>query len=144
MRDQRGAHEHRKPPPPTRGGSDRAFGVLVTVVFAVIGCWPLLRDGMPRWWALGIAAVALAVALAAPRWLAPLNRVWFRFGMLLHRVASPVVMGVVYFGVVTPTGLLMRLFGKDPLRLKRDPAAQTYWIDRDPPGPPKDSMANQF
>lgn len=144
MRDQRGAHEHRKPPPPARGGSDRGFGVLVTVVFAVIGCWPLLRDGTPRWWALGIAAGALAIALAAPRWLAPLNRLWFRFGMLLHRVASPVVMGVVYFGVVTPTGLLMRLFGKDPLRLKRDPAAQTYWIDRDPPGPPRDSMANQF
>lgn len=144
MRDRRGAHEHRKPAPPTRGGGDRGFGVLVTVVFAVIGCWPLLRDGTPRWWALGIAAVALAIALAAPRWLAPLNRLWFRFGMLLHRVASPVVMGVVYFGVVTPTGLLMRLFGKDPLRLKRDPAAQTYWIDRDPPGPPRDSMANQF
>ena len=144
MRDPRGAHEHRAPPPPTQGGSDRAFGVLVAVVFAVIGCWPLMGRGTPRWWSLAVAAIALVVAVAAPRWLAPLNRLWFRFGLLLHRVASPVVMAVVYFGVVTPTGLLMRLFGKDPLRLKRDPAAETYWMDRVPPGPARDSMVNQF
>ena len=138
-----GVHERRKAPPQA-GGSPLGFGLLVATVLAVIGCWPLLGGGAPRWWALGAAAAALAMALAAPQWLAPATRVWLRFGLLLHRVTSPIILGAIYFGVVTPTGLLRRAMGKDPLRLKRDPDAESYWIEREPPGPDRESMSNQF
>jgi len=99
---------------------------------------------VPRSWASAVAAGFALVALLAPRLLRPLNQAWFRFGMLLHRVVSPLVMGLLFFVTVTPIGLLMRLTGKDPLRLRFDPAADSYWIDREPPGPPPDSMRNQF
>ena len=138
-----GVHERRQAPPQT-GGSPRGFGLLVATVFAIIGCWPLLGGNTPRWWALAVAAVVLAVALAAPQWLAPATRLWLRFGLLLHRVTSPIILAVIYFGVVTPTGLLRRALGKDPLRLKRDPDAESYWIEREPPGPDRESMSNQF
>jgi hypothetical protein len=84
------------------------------------------------------------VALLWPAVLAPLNRIWTRFGLLLHRIVSPVVLGVMFFGVVTPMGLVMRALGKDPLRLRFDPAARTYWIERRPPGPAPDTLNNQF
>ena len=116
----------------------------MATVFAVIGCWPLLGGATPRWWALAVGGAALVVALAAPQWLAPATRVWLRFGLLLHRVTSPIILAVIYFGVVTPTGLLRRALGKDPLRLKRDPDAESYWIEREPPGPDRESMSNQF
>ena len=86
----------------------------------------------------------MAVAFVRPAWLAPLNRVWFKFGLLLQRVVNPLVMAVIYFAVVTPTGLIMRALGKDPLHLRYDPDARSYWIPRDPPGPERESMKNQF
>ena len=79
-----------------------------------------------------------------PRALAPANRAWHRLGLLLHRVMTPVVMSVIFFATVTPMAVFMRLFGKDPLRLKREPEASSYWIPREPPGPEPDSMKNQF
>lgn len=84
------------------------------------------------------------MALVRAAWLAPLNRLWFRFGLLLQRIAHPVVLAIIYFAVVTPTGLVLRALGKDPLRLRRDPDAATYWIRRDPPGPEPESMTRQF
>jgi hypothetical protein len=72
------------------------------------------------------------------------NRLWLGFGMLLHRVTSPVALGIIFYVVVMPTGLLMRAFGKDILRLRHDPAAESYWIKREPPGPKPDSMPHQF
>ena len=137
-------HEHRPAPAPQAGGSERGFGLLIATVLTVVGCWPLLNNNTPRWWSLALAAVALVVALAAPRWLAPAARVWLRFGLLLHHVTSPIILAVIYFGVVTPTGLLRRALGKDPLGLKRDPDAESYWIVRKPPGPDRESMSNQF
>ena len=137
-------HERLAGDEPAKGGSDRGFGVVFAVVFVAIGLFPLLNGGPPRAWALGIAAVFLAVALVRPSLLAPLNRVWFKFGLLLQRVVNPLVMAVIYFAVVTPTGLIMRALGKDPLRLKHDPDARSYWIHRDPPGPERESMQNQF
>lgn len=139
-----GVHESRSAAAPKAGGSDRGFGLLICVVFGVIGCWPLLNAEPPRWWSLAVAALALTVALAAPTWLGPATRVWMRFGMLLHRVTSPIILAIIYFGVVTPTGLLRRALGKDPLGLKRDPTAESYWIARKPPGPDRESMSNQF
>ena len=79
-----------------------------------------------------------------PRVLAPLNRLWTRFGILLAKIVNPVVMAGVFFIAVTPIGLLMRLAGKDLLRLRYDSTAETYWIMRTPPGPPPDTMKNQF
>jgi hypothetical protein len=123
---------------------DRQFGLVFTAVFAIIGAWPLLGGRPVRWWSLAVAAVFLVVALTAPRLLAPLNRVWLWIGLLMHKVVSPVVLGLVFFSTVTPIGLLLRAAGKDPLRLRHDPDAPTYWIERRPPGPAGPSMSKQF
>ena len=127
-----------------KGPSDRSFGITFAVVFTIVGLFPVLRSGDPYMWALALAALFLAVALLHPSLLAPLNRLWLRFGLLLHQVVSPVVMGMLFYLVVTPTGFLLRLFGKRPLQLQFDPAADTYWIPRQPPGPAPDTMKNQF
>jgi ABC-type sulfate transport system permease subunit len=127
-----------------QGSSDRAFGIVFTVVFALIGLFPLLRGREPRLWALGVAAAFLLAALVFPRVLGPLNRLWFRFGMLLHRVVSPVVLGVIYFLVFTPLGVLMRALGKRPLSLSFDSSARSYWVVREPAAPPSETMKRQF
>lgn len=127
-----------------RGGSDRAFGLVFAGVFAVIGLFPLLGGRPPRLWALLIAGLFVAVALIRPRWLGPANRLWLAFGLLLHRITSPVVLGLLFFVVFTPMGLLMRLMRKDPLRLRWDASASSYWLHRNPPGPEPDTMRNQF
>ncbi len=126
------------------GSSDRSFGFVFAAVFTLIGLWPLMGGGQVRIWALGIAAAFAVVVLARPGLLAPLNRLWTRFGLLLHKVVSPLIMGMLFYLTVTPIGLLMRAFGKDPLRLRPDPDAASYWIERDPPGPPPETMKNQF
>ena len=127
-----------------QGSSDRQFGLVFAVVFALVAGWPLLSGRPVRWWSLALAAVFLGLALTRPAVLAPLNRVWLRFGLLLHAVVSPIVLGLVFFTTVTPIGLALRLLGKDPLRLRFDRAASTYWIDRRPPGPSPDTMPRQF
>ena len=137
-------HERLAGDKPVNGGSDRGFGVVFAVVFVAIGLFPLLNGGTPRAWALGVAAAFLVAALVRPALLAPFNRVWFKFGLLLQRVVNPVVMAVIYYAVATPTGLVLRALGKDPLRLRYDPNAQSYWIHRDPSGPAPESMKNQF
>lgn len=139
-----GTHDTGAHAAPVQMGSERSFGLVFTVLFVVIGLWPLKEGGDARPWALGVALAFLATALLAPRALRPLNLLWFKFGMLLHHVVTPVVMGLVFFLTVTPTGLIMRALGKDPMRLKRDPAARSYWIDRIPPGPAPATMKNQF
>ncbi|CDL00684.1 conserved protein of unknown function [Magnetospirillum gryphiswaldense MSR-1 v2] len=125
-------------------GSERSFGIVFAVVFALIGLWPLKAGGDMRLWALGLAALFLVVAFVAPKLLKPLNLLWFKFGLLLHKIMTPLIMGLLFFLTVTPVGMLMRATGKDPMRLKRDPDAASYWIDRDPPGPKPASMKNQF
>lgn len=142
--DGAGLHENLAREEAVEGSSDRAFGIVFTVVFAVIGAWPLPWGNPPRIWALVLAAAFLAVALAAPALLAPLNRLWLRLGLLLHKIITPLVMGLIFFLAVTPTGLILRAMGKDPLRLRRDAAANSYWIHRTPPGPPPGSIRNQF
>ena len=124
--------------------SDRSFGVVFTVVFLIIGLWPLLSGATPRLWALAVAAGFLAAALIRPSVLAPLNRLWTKFGLLLHKITNPIIMGLVFFLAVTPTALIMMALGKDPLRRKIDKNATSYWIRRDPPGPAPESMKNQF
>ncbi len=124
--------------------SNRSFGFVFVAVFLVVGLLPLFSSRHVRGWSLIVAAVFLAVSLAAPAMLAPLNRLWAQFGLLLHRIVSPVVLGIMFFGVITPMGLLMRLLGKDLLRLRADPDAKSYWVDRKPPGPARDSFKHQF
>src|SRR5262245_23347122 len=127
-----------------KGSSDRSFGLVFAAFFAIVAALPLLFGAPLRWWALAVAGLFLLLALVAPAALAPLNRLWTKFGLLLHRVMSPVVLGVMFFLVITPIGLLMRLLGKDLLRLKFDRAAGSYWISREPPGPPPESLKDQF
>ena len=97
-----------------------------------------------RWWALGIGVVFLTLAFLWTAPLAPLNRLWSKLGLLLFHIVSPVVLGLLFYLTVTPVGFLLRLFGKDPLRLRRDSAAKSYWILREPPGPAPKSMKHQF
>ncbi|MEO5335298.1 MAG: hypothetical protein H7841_00180 [Magnetospirillum sp. WYHS-4] len=125
-------------------GSERSFGFVFTAIFAIIGLWPLMVGEPARLLALGAAFFFLALALAVPAALKPLNRAWFRFGMLLHKVMTPLIMGLMFFGAFLPTGLIMRALGKDLLHLKFDPKADSYWIERYPPGPAPESLRNQF
>ena len=124
--------------------SDRSFGLVIATVFLLITFWPLIRGEPVRWWALAIAGVFASLALLWTAVLAPLNKCWTQLGVLLYRVVSPIVLGFLFYVTVTPVALLMRMLGKDPRRLRRDPDAASYWIDRTPPGPAPESMKNQF
>jgi hypothetical protein len=128
----------------TGPGSDRNFGLVMAAAAAIFGGLPLLRLGAPHWWLIGVAVAFAALALITPRALYPLNYLWFRLGLLLHRVMSPLIIGAVFFLCVTPIGLMMRLFGKDVLSLRRRTDLASYWIVRDPPGPEPGTMTNQF
>ena len=123
--------------------SNRSFGWTFTAVFALAGGAAAWKGGHPAVWFAASAAFA-AVTLIRPQALAPLNRLWMAFAELLHRLVSPVVLGLMFFGVFMPVGLLMRLSGRDPMRRKVEPAARSYWIDREPPGPPPESLREQF
>jgi hypothetical protein len=123
---------------------NRAFGWVFVTVFLIIALWPLVFGGTLRWWSLIVSALVMLVTIAAPSLLTVPNRLWLRFGLLLHRIVSPVVLGIMFYLVVMPMGLLMRAFGKDFLRLRRNDSAESYWIKREPPGPQPDSMPHQF
>ena len=126
-------------------GSDRSFGYVFAVVFALIGLFPLWRLDAPRWWALAIAAAFALIAVLYARALGPFNRAWLAFGRLLHRIVSPLVMGAVFFIAVTPTGLIMRLRRRDLLSLRRRPDLSSYWIEREAETlPPSETMKKQF
>ena len=124
--------------------TDRGFGIVFAIVFLLIGLLPLISGAGLRAWSLGVGAAFLAAAFLRPQLLAPLNRVWIEFGLLLHRIVSPLVLGIMFFLVITPIGFLRRALGADPLRLRFDRDAPSYWEDRIPPGPPPKSLDNQF
>jgi hypothetical protein len=125
-------------------GSERNFGLVFAAIFAIVALWPLVHGEKPHLWFLPVAAIFLAAASLVPRALAPLNRLWFRIGLLLGKVVTPLVMAVLWFAVLTPAGFVMRRFGRDPLRLKTVPTAKTYWVERSPPGPMPGSLKDQF
>jgi predicted membrane metal-binding protein len=128
-----------------QGSSDRSFGLVFMAFFAIVGLWPLFGEARHlRPWALIASGTFGLVALLFPRILAPLNKLWMRFGLLLQKVVSPIVLGVLFFLVITPFALIIRALGKDLLRLRWEKAVQTYWIPRQPPGPPPETMRNQF
>ena len=138
------AHEDLSRTQHVESSSNRAFGLVFAVLFLAVTLWPLLHRESPRWWALGVSSVFALIALLKPTLLAGLNRLWTKLGLMLGAIVSPVALGILFYGILTPLAALARLKGNDPLRLKRDASAQSYWIPREPPGPPPDSMTNQF
>jgi hypothetical protein len=122
--------------------SERATGLVFAAVALLFA---LLWRNEPRvpWWALGLAAALALVSLIAPRLLKPLNILWFKFGLLLHRIVNPIVMLALFSLVFVPAGAIMRLW-HDPLRLRRKPETASYWIDREAGGHAAGSMTNQF
>jgi hypothetical protein len=138
------AHESHERSERIRASSDRALGFVFAAVFLLIAAWPLWSGGAWRHWALVLSGLFTAVAWIVPALLAPLNRLWMALGTLLHRLMSPVVLVFIFFVVVTPLGLLMRALGKNPLRLRLDRQATSYWIARKPPGPKPETFTDQF
>lgn len=124
--------------------SDRSFGITFAVVSALLGGWLAWKGSAGARFAFAAAAAFLLAALAYPRVLHPLNAAWMRFGLLLNRVVSPLVMGVIYFALLTPVAAFMRLRGRDALRRRYDAGAASYWIIREPPGPDGSSFPRQF
>ena len=110
--------------------SNRNFGIVFSIVFLIISLWPLLSQNDIRIWSLIISGIFLVLGLINSKLLLPLNKIWFKFGILLGNFIAPIVMGVIYFMVVTPTGFIMRLLGKDLLNLKKN-NKDTYWIEKD-------------
>ncbi len=120
--------------------SNRNFGIVFTIVFLIVSFWPLFKGGDIRYWSLIISFIFFVLALINSKILTPLNKTWMKFGLLLGKVVSPIVMGFIFFFVVTPTGILMRIFGKDLLNLKKN-NQNTYWIKKENKN---NNMKNQF
>ena len=144
MNDSTDTHETLSSSTEVQLGSDRTFGFVFAAVFAFISVYLLINGSPHGLWAGGISIAFLAIALLRPIMLRAANSLWFRLGLLLNKIMSPLVMGLVFFGTVLPTGLLMRVFGKRPLALNFDPTAESYWIKRDPAEPTPESMKKQF
>jgi len=116
---------------PFKISSNRSFGLLFCVVFFIISLWPLKSQGDLRLWAFILSLVFLVLGVLNSKFLTPLNKLWFKFGILLGSIVSPIIMGIVFFLVVTPIGIFMRLLGKDLLRTSKAKHASTYWLKRD-------------
>jgi hypothetical protein len=125
-------------------GSDRSFGVVMAVALGAITLLNTWHSGRLWPWTGGLAALFLVAGLLRPSTPNPLNLIWLRFGLLLQKVVNPIVMALLFYGTVLPTGLVMRMMGRDLLRLKRQPDADSYWIVRQPPGPSPETMKDQF
>ena len=138
------AHERLQAEEQLKTPSNRNFGFTIGIAFLIIGALPLLRHAGVRWWAWTVAVLFGTLAWLWPQSLTTLNRWWLMLGLLLGRVVSPIAMAILFFLVITPIGLLMRVFGKASMRVQFDPKMSSYWVPRDPPGPPPDSLNNQF
>ena len=121
-------------------GSNKSFGIVFFVVFLLITLYPLLNNESIRIWSLVISIIFLILGILDSKILSPLNKIWFKFGIFLGKIISPIVMGIIFFLVVTPTGFIMRLLGKDVLNLKYSDH-KSYWIEKTGP---KSKMKNQF
>ncbi len=121
-------------------GSNRSFGIVFFIVFLLISIYPLINNEDIRIWSLLVSLIFLVLGLINSNILSPLNKLWFKFGIFLGKIISPLVMGIIFFLVVTPIGLIMRLIGKDVLNLKYKDY-KSYWIEKTGP---KSKMKNQF
>ncbi len=125
----------------TEQSSEKSFGVVFSIVFLIVSLYPLTNSEGLRIWALFVSVIFLLLAYVAPKILSLPNKLWFKFGLLIGSIVAPIVITLVYFVTVLPTGLIMRLLGKDLLKQKLDENAKSYWIERkEPIGP----MKNQF
>ena len=120
--------------------SNRNFGIVFSIVFLIIAIWPILNQNEIRIWSIIISLIFLILGLINSKFLSPLNKAWFKFGLILGSVIAPIVMGIVFFFVVTPTGLIMKVLGKDILGLKRN-KNNTYWLEKDNSN---NNLKNQF
>jgi hypothetical protein len=127
-----------------RPSSNRTFGLLFAGIFTLLGVLQMLKGRPLSWGWLAAAVTMAAVAVLRPAWLSGVNRAWVKLSLLLFHVVNPIVLAVMFATTILPIGLLMRLSGRDELKLKSDKSAKTYWIERSPPGPAADSMRNQF
>jgi hypothetical protein len=127
-----------------RRATNRKFGLVMAGAFAFVALAPMVSGKAMRLWAAPIAGVFLVLTLFVPHVLEPLNKLWFALGLLIGRITSPIFLAAFYFLVLTPLALLMRITGKDVLRLRRDGAAGSYWIPRTPPGPEPSTLRRQF
>ena len=123
-----------------RLGSNRSFGIVFFIVFLIVAIYPLLNDNSIRLWSLIIGIIFLILGIINSKVLTPFNILWMKFGLLLGKIVSPIILGFVFFGVVTPISIIMKLFAKDSLNLKRN-KKQTYWLKKEEI---KSSMKNQF
>jgi len=121
--------------------SEKSFGIVFSIVFLIVALYPLINSEGLRIWALVASIIFFFLAFIAPKVLVFPNKIWFKFGLLLGSIVAPIVMAFVYFFTVLPTGLIMRLLGKDLLKQKLDKNAKSYWIERKEP---MGSMKNQF
>ena len=113
--------------------SNRNFGFVFFIVFLIISLWPLQHEGQIRIWSIVISLIFLILSLMNSKLLTPLNQLWSRFGLLLGNIVAPIVMGLVFFLVVTPVGIVMRIMGKDLIRKKLNKNNKSYWIKREKP-----------
>ena len=120
--------------------SDKSFGLVFFCFFLIISFYPIIDGGKLRYWSLTLSFIFLILGLLNSSILSPLNRLWYKFGLILGSIVSPVVMGVVFFIVITPISLIMKILGKDLLNLKKV-KSKTYWIEKTDP---KSTMKNQF
>ena len=111
--------------------SNRSFGLVFFIVFLIVALWPLKYEGDIRLWSLILSIIFIILGILNSKLLTPLNKLWFKFGILLGSIVSPIIMGIVYFLVVTPTGIIMRLLGKNLLHIKKIKGASTYWTKRE-------------
>ena len=121
-------------------GSNRSFGIVFFIVFLLISIYPIFYEGNIKPWLLIIAVIFLILGLLNSKFLTPLNKAWFKFGLILGKFVSPIIMGVIFFGVVTPISFIVRIFGKDVLNLRYN-KKPSYWIKK---SGPKSKMKNQF
>ena len=117
---------------PSKELGNRTFGLIFATIFLLVALFPLIKQGDPRTWALAIGAFFLLSSLVLPKLLTPLNRLWAMFGQMMHKITNPLLMGLVFFLTVLPTGIVLRILGKDPMRRKQDPQAESYWLEREP------------
>ncbi len=143
-----GTHESYQEHVEVKTASNRSFGLTVGGILAAIGLFRLIFGSAGLNWLtslfLIVGAVLFLLGLVRADWLAPLNKLWTKLGFLLFRIVNPIVMFLIYALTVVPIGLIMQARGKDLLRLKKDPSAKSYWIERDPPGPDPKTMIEQF
>ena len=141
-----GHHESLTSEETVKPPSEKSFGITFAVVFGLIAAWLYWRKHVPIYSVLAAVAAILffAAGFLAPQTLRPINLIWLKFGLLLHKIVNPIIMGLLFFLVFTPMGFIMRRSGKDPLSLKRDGAAQSYWVPRETSTEVEASMKNQF